>query len=237
MIVNEVTKAQLKNYLPKSGGEINGTLVQNVSGDLYNVLKNQNRSISNMISANGVYEVYDSTNAKTILRSTKDGTTTFNGTASGNLPLSGGTVDGNILLMNKNNSNAKVLGLVNSLRNIQFTVSDSGLLGIWDDTNKKYLMQSTKDGSTTWDNALPLNGGTITGAYPLNINDNTNTNEAYVIFSASGARLGYIGVHKDHGAIFMDANWAQHKILHTGNSAKVAIQSSAPTDTSALWVW
>jgi hypothetical protein len=39
----------------------------------------------------------------------------------------------------------------------------------------------------------------------------------------------------DGEAIHASKTWRE--ILDTGNSAKVAIQSTAPTDTSALWVW
>ena len=83
--------ADFANFLKLSGGilALSGAIEQSVSGNLYNIMKNQSRRINNAISSNGNYELYDSTNSKPIILSTVDGTNTFNGVANGNLPITG----------------------------------------------------------------------------------------------------------------------------------------------------
>ncbi len=86
-------------FFPKSGGTIKGHV--SVSADtetqIWSDIKNPKRRVYQVLSSGGTYDLFDATNNKTIINSKTDGTSTFNGTASGNLPLSGGNV--------KNNSN------------------------------------------------------------------------------------------------------------------------------------
>ena len=58
-----------------------------------------------------------------------------------------------------------------------------------------------------------------------------NTVDGYLFFSRDGRDL-------TNRIVLHDASSGNdYAILHTANSHKVAIQSSAPTDTSSLWAW
>ena len=73
------------------GGTINGNVVQSVGNDnLFREMQNTNRHLKLTLHKDGSYYLYDQTNGKIIYRFNLDGTNTFNGTASGNLPLTGG---------------------------------------------------------------------------------------------------------------------------------------------------
>lgn len=92
----------LANYLPLTGGTVTGNLTVNASQ--FGVVSpnaeatrsyfgNPSRSLMHIVGADGAYGFYDNTNSKFIMQSSTDCTNTFNGTASGNLPLGGGTFD------------------------------------------------------------------------------------------------------------------------------------------------
>ena len=95
-------------------------------------------------------------------------------------------------------------------------------------------------------NGLPLSGGTVSGnvtiestAPQFNIQNSSHAIRA-TVSSAGNAGLYDTTFSKwllksdSKGTVTIDGD---NKPLHTGNSAKVAIQSSAPSDTTALWVW
>lgn len=96
-IANKAVAEEFGKYLPKSGGYITGAEVgigsaNSESGYTFG-LKNAKRFITEQVLPDGTYRIRDTNNAKNIITSTADGTNTFNGTASGNLPLTGGNVD------------------------------------------------------------------------------------------------------------------------------------------------
>jgi len=99
------------------------------------------------------------------------------------------------------------------------------------------------------EHALPIGGGTLTGALQVSLDGNGKAQ-----FFGNGATAFMTAVNKDGTVnrqarvkasgdvancmdIYDSINKVSHTVLHTGNSNAVAIQSSAPTDTSALWVW
>ena len=73
----------LAGYLPNTGGTLIGALRMNY---------NNHNAYFGVTGDDGRFVLRDDTAQKTIIEVAKDGTTTFNGTATGNLPLSGGTV-------------------------------------------------------------------------------------------------------------------------------------------------
>lgn len=93
--------------------------------------------------------------------------------------------------------------------------------------------------------ALPLAGGTAGElkvqagkSYPLVI-DNTNASSGMVMvdFQINGATMGKLGFQGKSCLRFLDASNNLREILHSGNSAKVIINETAPSDTSTLWVY
>lgn len=257
-LINGTWKAwkSLTNYVPLTGGTVSGTIVQDVSGDLYNVLKNQSRSISNMISSNGVYEVYDSTNQKTIIRSTLDGTNTFNGIASENLPITGGEVNGNLTVksnhfaLNAPNSEPARFYLANTLRNLMWVVGNDGSGGLYDNTNNKFIINISADGNTnTWQGVasgnLPLTGGVFPklsendgGRVQFEKPDNSPIvgNLFMDLNSVNGLRF-FEGGSTQRGAylnITKCGVGCSSEILHTGNSAKTVVLETDPGEGATV---
>lgn len=100
-IANKAVAEEFGKYFKKSGGTVNGTVSvkgilavgdPNLSEGVQDILRNANRTLKNELGANGDYALWDSTNSCYIIKSTRDGTHTFYGTASGNLPFKGGIV-------------------------------------------------------------------------------------------------------------------------------------------------
>lgn len=86
---------ELAKYLPLTGGRIDGSVslyIEDTSKYIAYYAVNALRKFELGIATNGDIKFHDSTNGKTIINSKLDGTNTFNGTATGNLPSSGGTV-------------------------------------------------------------------------------------------------------------------------------------------------
>ena len=88
------------------------------------------------------------------------------------------------------------------------------------------------------DYALPKYGGTVgdgQGMEPFAIIGNSIA--SFVGFNVGGTNMGSLGFDYNGTPVARYYDSTYH-IIHTDrNSAKVAIQESAPTDTTALWVW
>ena len=166
--------SDLAKYLPLTGGKVTGNIEVTSDGvkDRDITLSNSKRKVISRVSDGGVYVLHDVTNGKRIIESTANGTNTFNGTASGNLPLTSGS--------------AKTLEVR---------------------ANTVLKVNNTGGGDYTW--LQFLNGDTT---------------------------LGYIGYNKNKVPL-VSIDGTPSTLLHTGNSAKVVVSSTAPSDTSALWVY
>lgn len=83
--------ADLSNYLPKSGGKLTDNVVIEKEGnaEVRYELKNGNKNISFVIGSDGSYGIYEVGRGWLFL-SDANGNRSFDGTASGNLPLNGG---------------------------------------------------------------------------------------------------------------------------------------------------
>lgn len=121
---------------------------------------------------------------------------------------------------------------------------DTNYLNISIDSAKYYLPFSTIPSAPsifkgTASGNLPFSGGTLTssGADTLVINRTTAGKSSWVTFNNNGLFRGRLGVSDDSKARVVLGTGNEEEILHTGNSNAVKIQSTAPTDTSALWVW
>lgn len=83
--------------------------------------------------------------------------------------------------------------------------------------------------------ALPLSGGAIgngTIDSPVAVKGKNNS---LIEFYNASSFLGRLGFNSYKSLVYYDENWAGYPLHHDGNSAKVAIQSTAPAD--GLWVW
>jgi len=200
-------------FFPKSGGTIDGNIVQD----------NGKRSIVQNINSDGLYQLYDNTNKKNIIYSEADGTTTFGGTANGNLPLTGGTINGNIEVKSAI-ANAIKIAVENTKRRITLEVDSGGNGYLWDGTNGKAIASFSADGTNnTWNGTasgnLPLSGGRISAnsTVPLELQA-TNSADTLVIplYNQNGEAIGSLGFRQGKPIIRIGGGtW--NEALHTGN--------------------
>ena len=89
------TFLDLANYLPNVGGTVTGNVsLYNPNNDIGLFVHNGIHDINIATTTYGSAGIYSPTLQQWILVSNANGTNTFNGTASGNLPLSGGEITG-----------------------------------------------------------------------------------------------------------------------------------------------
>lgn len=88
--------------------------------------------------------------------------------------------------------------------------------------------------------ALPKNGGGEVKAQTRQVitvnTENEGEGASTVQFKLAGTALGELGVSKSNGAFFREGT-ANYKLHHDGNSAKVVINQTAPSDNTTLWVY
>ena len=153
------------------------------------------------------------------------------------LPLTGGTLSGSLVIGNSEKTTSMSIDLMNALRHVYLQVTTGGEIRLRNESGN--IFNSTTDGTNTFNGTasgnLPLNGGGTVkkeGDTPLVVE---NTKEGY--------SYTYIGYKNSNGINYMGFNngkpyvYGQGDILHTGNSAKVVISQTAPSDTAALWVY
>ena len=172
-VTRNALATELANYLPVNGKTSMTDFLQIGNESLKTVatllIKNSARQVVYQTDANGEHYLYDSTNNKKVFRTTADGTNTFNGVATGCLPLDGG-------------------GTVKSAESTAITV------------------------------------------------ENTSGNSSLIRYRGTSGILGYIGYNAVDNPVVYSPNIGTQRILHEGNSAKVVVSASAPSNTSALWV-
>lgn len=172
----------------------------------------------------------------------------FGGTKGGSeeyLPLTGGEVSGNGI--DFFGVKRKDLA-VNVFTKYSTQWGVLGYLG-FGEANKPSFIDSTGSGvkellhtGNMTDHVLPKNGGgtqpTISTNHPQvfsldNVGENATT---LLVFKHKGTIKGRFGTNWAGEPIYQNAEGANYSFIHTGNSAKVHIGSTAPSDTSALWV-
>ena len=171
------TTADLTNYMPLTGGLVYNQLgvIADSATDTSFRQYNSVRNILQRVYSDGRFRLFDVTNDKIIIESTANGTNIFNGTASGNLPLTGGTINGQIFV-------------------------------------------------------------DFSGIVPLQIK-NTQAGSTYIQYANKDGVLGIIGFNEKDTPIFYKADWTKfYKLLHTGISAPVVVSTTAPADTTAVWI-
>lgn len=231
-----VTSVDLANYLPKTGGTV-------INGDKNTSIQVSNNVIPHIIgldsSVSGNAGLYDYTNNKWVVKSNSSGNNTFDGTATGNLPLTGGTVtdDSRTPLRVSNSVGTKVA--------IGYFNNDTLLAEIGVNVNKPFFR---KDGVETdilhlgnmADHVLPLSGGTITNSnqwYALTTENPTGVT-ATVRFKGSNGIMGSLGFYGADNPMFVKSdNTTRVSLHHDGNSAKVVVSSTPLTAEGSVRVW
>lgn len=187
--------------------------------------------------------LYNSKLVNWILQVTKDGVNTFNGTATGNLPLTGGTINGNVTIGDTNSTN-RLMRLITSLREAHLQINPNGELLLRDVTNGKNIIMSTKDGTNTFNGTasgnLPLNGGGTVSKEGYNVITLKNSlSNAYSMLAFSNAEgvLGSIGINATGSPLFRNSAGTDKYFIHTGNSARVVVSETPLTAEGAVRVW
>lgn len=158
----------------------------------------------------------------------------------------GGSVDGN-LFATSSEAKSRTVGLYNSLRRIHNQIDTAGTYKLYDVTNDKAIIDSTADGTNTFNGTasgnLPLTGGRIPWVYvegtnnvPMRVYNNGGvSNNVWVQYHGKDkavlGRLGFDGLNNPcfYGESPMNKMIPLH---HDGNSAKVHIGDTAPNDTT-----
>lgn len=236
---------ELAKYLPKAGGTLTNNLTITSTEALVRglIFSNSLRNVQLVVDSAGRIHFKDVTNNKEIILSEADGTSTFYGTATGNLALDGG---GTVKAPSNSNVALRVQGFGTINRAlIGYLRVDGGLLGYLGMDESNIPIMLCNDGVTRKillheDNfseyALPISGGNMTYA-DFNYNGDTSVDYTLRIYeSARGVFRMRNGDSVGNGIDFDTNNLGGiKKVLHTGNSSAVVVSSSAPSDTSALW--
>lgn len=159
------------------------------------------------------------------------------------LPLTGGEVDG-IVISGSNGEVERAFVVRNGKRRVSFEVTPDGAFNIWDSTNQKHLMQSSVNGSANTFNGtatgnLPLiGGGTVEGSGTTPLIIRSWSSSIYLDFeNVNEKKLGAFGFMEENKPVFVNNAYDKvYPLHHDGNSAKVHIGTSAPSDTTALWI-
>ena len=195
------TTADLAKYLPLTGGTVNGnvTVKADDTSQRIHALQNSLRRVFQTIAPSGNYNLYDGTNSKPIIVSTLDGTNTFNGTASGNLLLSGGGI------VAKNGT--KVMGIHNTNSTytlFEFYGQNAELGSIGFDGVDNLVFRTVASGTKNILHTGNKPTGTYTGNGDANwraIDTGGAIGEAVVIVSEKG-----VGIVTAKGVIGKDSN-------------------------------
>lgn len=183
------------------------------------------------------------------------------------LPLSGGTLTGQLLkfyngysAIGTDETHVNVTSYndkANTATSRRIMISNSKGVS---DVGKAVVLRDTINGSITdytllhtgnyTNYALPKSDPSVTGDLTVSrynngfskfhkSHDNGTVDYGTIIHDETkdGTKVLLIVQANQNGAFFRDTSGTTHTLLHTGNSAKVAIQESAPTDTTALWVY
>lgn len=168
------------------------------------------------------------------------------------LPLTGGEINGNITQVKHLSNEYTVRRIQNPVKSVYERVAPNGQYCIFDDTNKKYIIDSSADGTTTFNGTasgnLPLDGGgTVKVAYmaPIAL-DNTASDVSLTAYKGKGALLGYLGMSALNKPCFQMADGTRKDLLHTGNkptgtytgNGESAVRTIETNGTgSAIAVW
>lgn len=227
-----VTDLDLANYLPLTGGDINGNLGLVSTDEVYRTfkLKNANREILIRIASNGTFQIIDITDGLVteLAGSAVGGKLQINGTTTGNLPLDGG---GEV-----KRADAIPIRVKNTIGNTAYTRYSGkdgvlGFLGMGGENKPTYM---DKDGigkdllhtGNMASHVLPLTGGGVVSAdksIPVALKNNS-ADSTYLQYVGKSGSLGYVGFLNANRLVYMNSASSEVKdILHIGNMADYVI--------------
>ena len=239
----------LAGYFKNTGGNVSGDITAYSASATTRGLAVQNslRKVSNFLNANGEYYLTDVTNGVNIISSSKDGATnTFNGTATGNLKLTGGTVTGEVMVKTTDSTAIRVRA-ENANRGIDL-LAGSAKAGIYLPTSAKWALEADDEGNVkvngtaTGNVRLESTGTQIIKSIGLvfdNITDGASAddNRSQIAFRINGESVGALGVYKRKPIFYDSSVSASRELLHSGNSAKVVVSETPLTASGSIRVW
>ena len=162
------------------------------------------------------------------------------------LPLTGGYITGAEAGIGAYNSEiGHTWGLRNAKRYIMEQVLSDGTYRLRDSTND--IITSPADGINTFNGIasgnLALTGTTgqqVKAPYgsPLSLNNTTESGTSVTLrYYLRGEHLGALGFNGVNSPMFLTKDGVHRSLHHDGNSVKVVINKTAPSDNSALWVY
>lgn len=235
-------------FYPKSGGKITGNV--NMCADDTSIrdfdFGNSAHKILFRAQADGLIYVWDRTLSKNIARFNADGTFEWFGTATGNLPITGGTVNG-ITKVNGGHNGVPLSVIRNDSEYVEIGFEGkSGKVGHlgFSATNNPVYENATRTEAYTLlhvgnysDYALPKTGGTVDGLTVkggsnarLTV-ENTAGDSALVEFVGNGTRLGLLGMYGANTPVFYDIYGNVRNLLHSNNYSSYALPKTGGTIT------
>lgn len=133
----------------------------------------------------------------------------------------GGTVNGDVVCYKESNS-LLYIALKNALKQINVEVQQGGIFCLRDATNSKDIINSTADGTNTFNGVasgnVPLTGGKVTAeTTPLEIVTTNTENQVRVKYLGASGLLGWLGFAGANNPVFYDTGATPKTLLHTGN--------------------
>ena len=239
------TRDDLANYLPKTGGELSGTLsvkallevVNTYNNPVRHSVKNNSHSVSVHVSDAGNGGLFDDTHNKWLVKSDASGNVTLNGTASGNLPKTTGYIESAPTSKDTQTFN---IGTPFSILGIEFPKyakgvmvtnnSDDASLIVVDNegrarvafrNNGEWYRASILARMTDLANYLPLTNSSAPEVKTNSSNTlalrNTSGTKNHIHFYSSNADLGYLGFNEANKPVFQTTGGINRELLHTGN--------------------
>ena len=240
------TTADLANYFNRMTGDTiyGNSYVKSDGNDSRQFgVENEVNYLHMGVTSDGAVYLQDK-NSNIITKYT-NGATYFEGTASGNLPLSGGTVGDGVTIVP-----FKVAGTTEKAMT-EYIINGVSKGGLGFDVNGNPIAMYTGidyyeilTARNVGYYALPISGGTVTSGStnaPITVEHTGSATSVFIGYQHSGNYIGGIGIESaDTKPIVNLPNKGLFELHHDGNSQKVTITadaSTAPSTMEGLWAY